>query len=245
METEKPDNGDLDFVKVKTELVAVSDHDDGDDEDDMTSDVEYNDDDTEEDSDEYLPDTETRRFGRKRTMAAPKTRSKRTKSEKKGQKGVTVKTKLKTYGDKTATSRTKIQKGSTSSSKSAKTAKLDDSTDKNELNNIDADLTVDSERLTIELELQESDDIDHYETVLKSLSPDEPFSPPTDVQESDGFSESLGCYYCHDCGYTFQLQRWYDTHKWKGRCVYPCPVCSEQFTFRNISVYRTHITTHK
>ena len=250
IETDDPNNDDNDYAEVKTELVAVTDFDDGDDDDDLTSDLDFNDDDesndnNEEDSDEYLPDSETTKSGRKRKVTAPKTRSKKLKSEKKGKKGAKVKTKLKTYGDKTATARRKSQKDSTSSSKSVQPAELNESTENDEIINFDADLDVDSERLNIELELQESDDIDHYETVLKSLSPDEPFHPPTDVQESDGFSESLGCYYCHDCGYTFQLQRWYDTHRWKGRCVYRCPVCSERFTFRNISLYRTHLTAHK
>ena len=107
------------------------------------------------------------------------------------------------------------------------------------------DLGVDTDRTALEIELQETDDIDHYETVHKTLSPDEPFSPPSDVQESDGFSPSLGCYYCHDCGYTFQLQRWYNIHKWDGRCVYTCQVCSMKFTFRNITAYRDHLKTHK
>ena len=114
-----------------------------------------------------------------------------------------------------------------------------------EESNIDLGLDADADRTALEIELQETDDIDHYETVHKSLSPDEQFSKPSDVRESDGFSPSLGCYYCHDCGYTFQLQRWYKIHKWDGRCVYTCQVCSQQFTFRNITAYREHMKTHK
>ena len=235
------DHPDMDWTEIKTEAFA---DDDGDDDDDMTADLD-DDNDDDDDSDEYLPDSETKKSGRKRKMTGPKTRNKKLKTEKKGRKAVTKKTKLKTYGDKTATPKTKIQKGSRSSSKIRKAAELNDNSEKNEISSCDTELNVDPERLALELELQETDDIDHYETVHTSLSPDEPFSPPSDVQESDGYSPSLGCYYCHDCGYTFQLQHWYDTHKWKGRCVYPCQVCSEQFTFRNISAYRTHIKTHK
>ena len=111
--------------------------------------------------------------------------------------------------------------------------------------NLDVDFGADPERIALEIELQETEDIDHYETVHKSLTPDEPFNPPSDVQETNGFSPSLGCYYCHDCGYTFQLLRWYKIHKWNGKCVYKCPVCSQVFTFRNISSYRTHMMKHK
>ena len=113
------------------------------------------------------------------------------------------------------------------------------------ISNLDLDIDADPDRTALEIELQETEDIDHYETVHKSLTPDEPFNPPSDVQETDGFSPCLGCYYCHDCGHTFQLQKWYKIHKWNGKCVYTCEVCSEVFTFRSISSYRTHMKTHK
>ena len=114
-----------------------------------------------------------------------------------------------------------------------------------DISNTDLGFGTDPARTALEIELQETDDIDHYETIHKSLAPDEPYTPPSDVQETDGYSPSLGCYYCHDCGYTFQLERWFRIHKWNGKCVFECHVCAEFFTFRNISKYRTHMKTHK
>ena len=211
--------------------------------------------DNDDDDEEYSPVKETRTKGKgaKRKSSGLKLSIKKGKSGTKAKRSRPSETVTKATPVKNIPSTSKVETDR-NDSKEEEGSNVQESSVKTEDNevpveleasNIDLGLGGDTDRTALEIELQETDDIDHYETVHKTLSPDEPFSPPSDVRESDGFSPSLGCYYCHDCGYTFQIQRWYNIHKWDGRCVYTCQVCSMKFTFRNITAYREHLKTHK
>lgn len=223
---------------IRVEIESYED--DGDDDDDMNEDIAC-------DIDEYNPLEEASTSRIKKVHNDQKTTSTKLKSGKKGKRSVLKVVKLKAV-QKDISSKSVSQKNSTKLRKTQswnKTAKTEENVLDKENNSIDFGLDADLERTTIEAELQETDDIVHYETIHKSLSPDEPFNPPSDVQETDGFCPSLGCFYCPDCGFTFQNQRLHQIHKWNGCCVYKCQVCSQIFTFRNISAYRAHVKAHK
>ena len=191
-------------------------------------------------TDDYDSAEDTNKSGRKRKKGQ-KTVSKKSK---KAKRAVTVTKVPKKSGASTLPSETPVNETSEDISLDYRIVKAEDEDPSDEPVSTNLGL-VDQGRATVEIELQETDDIDHYETVHKTLSPDEPYNPPSDVQETDGFSPSLGCYYCPDCGYTFQLEKWFKVHKWGGKCVYKCSKCSEVYTFRNISKYREHMKTHK
>lgn len=61
----------------------------------------------------------------------------------------------------------------------------------------------------------------------------------------DGYSLALDAYFCKDCEYTFPEQKYFAGHKRKGKCIFPCEYCKEQFSFRNFSEYQEHLKTHR
>lgn len=67
---------------------------------------------------------------------------------------------------------------------------------------------------------------------------------PEDVDNS-GYSATLSAYYCADCSYTFPEEKYYSQHKHNGKCVFPCQICDERFTFRNFSTYQEHLKQHR
>lgn len=88
--------------------------------------------------------------------------------------------------------------------------------------------------------------IQHVSEIVYPNTQDvEPFlTRPEDVDNS-GYSATLSAYYCTDCNYTFPEEKYYSQHKHNGKCVFPCQICDERFTFRNFSTYQEHLKLHR
>lgn len=92
-------------------------------------------------------------------------------------------------------------------------------------------------------------EIEHYTKVL-TLDKDTLKSEsdtcclPGDVGD-DGYTPSLSAYFCSDCGYVFPEPKYYTGHKRSGKCMFPCQVCNELYSFRNFSRYQKHLKIHR
>lgn len=92
-------------------------------------------------------------------------------------------------------------------------------------------------------------EIEHYTKVL-TLDKDTLNSEsdtcclPGDVGD-DGYSPSFSAYFCSDCGYVFPEPKYYTGHKRNGKCMFPCQVCNELYSFRNFSQYQKHLKIHR